>query len=144
MSKKEKKEVILGIKENLNAEFRLLDTNHDGLLDASEQAADGSKKVLRRGNANSERKLSVTDYLTLKYPHFADDHDSYIKFLTEDILDQYDRNANFGLEYSEYDEWKEEDRAKLHIYSKKVRGALVAQFALINLRARLTMTLVRW
>jgi hypothetical protein len=91
MSRQEKKDVVLGIKEALAKEFLDLDTNHDGFLDSAERDSENDssaqKQALRRGDTNSADKVSLDDYFISKNPHFTDDQESYIKFLTSDILD---------------------------------------------------------
>ena len=64
--------------------------------------------------------MSLEEYIVFKNPAFNDDHTQYIKFLTEDVIDEWDANENQKLDYDEYDRWQDKSRQQLHEWEKTV------------------------
>jgi len=118
MSKAEKTEVIEEIKEEVAKDFMKRDKDNDGFLSGVERN-EGVGSKLRRGGKGKE-KMSLEEYIVFKNPAFNSDHTQYIKFLTEDVMDEWDANENKQLDYEEYDQWQDKSRQQIHEWEKTV------------------------
>lgn len=74
---------------------------------------------MRRGK-KGKQKMTLEEYIVFKNPAFNNDHTQYLKFLTEDVMDEWDANTNGKLEFAEYDTWQEKARQQLHEWEKTV------------------------
>ena len=81
------------------------------------------KRRLRRADkeeGNADAKISLEEYIISQNPHLESDHDTFMHFAVEDLLDHWDTDGDGDLSLEEFDTWKESERNLMHTYEKTI------------------------